>query len=862
VFAFAEGRLDAAAIADLEEHAAACTLCLDLFAVAMRTGTLHKATSGAHLALRPFARGSTMGRYTILDVLGRGGMGEVYAAYDGLLDRKVALKLVHAEVRGDPELAQARLLREAKALAKLSHENVVAVHDAGTFEGEVFVAMELVEGVALKQWLAERPRSRREILDVFAQAARGLAAAHAAGLVHRDFKPSNVMVGRDGSVRVTDFGLARSLTNPEDEVGAREPALPGAAGLPDLTHTGELLGTPLYMAPEQFLRQATDGRSDQFSFCVALYEALYGASPFGVERVDALGPKVLAGRVDPAPPNTFVPTWLRRVLLRGLSAAPEARWPSMDALLVALRSDPARARRRVALSIGAVTLVALAAIFVVRGASRPAQLCLAGPPRLAEIWGDAAQPGKRRAAVEKAFLASDVPGAPDIWRRITAVLDQYRERWLGMYRDACEATHVRHQQPAKVLDLRMACLEETRTAFAALTNVLAGADRDVVMRAVDGANGLPALDRCANVKELESVVEPPRDTTTRQKVDDLRARTATAKALSDTGKHEEARQLFGGFLVEARALGYRPLIAEILVAISRTYYSVSFRVDAIKVTEEAAWTSLASGRDDLATEAFSALVCFAGFHSQFEDGEKWSRLARAALARTGGQNELLLAWLLTNEGNLAYAQHDWPKALERFEGGLALKEKVLPPNHPDITAGLNNVSNSLARLGRVDEALRMSGRAHDLYVQAYGPASTEAAFSLSNHSEHLLAAGRTTEALDAARTALRGWQAQVGESYVLGYPLIVIGSALLELGRPQEALAPLERALKLREPNVRDARLIAKTRFVLARALWDSGTNRARARALAEQARDGFVGPGTAKERAGVEAWLTSHARR
>ncbi len=858
VLAFAEGRLDAAAASDLEAHAATCTRCLDLFAAAMRAADGH-AKPGARITARPLARGSTIGRYTILDVLGRGGMGEVYAAYDGMLERKVALKLVHAEVRGDPARAQARLLREAKALAKLSHENVVAVHDAGTFEGEVFVAMEHVDGVPLGRWLAQRPRARAEILDVFTRAARGLAAAHAAGMVHRDFKPSNVMVGRDGSVRVTDFGLARSLATPEDEVPAAQPE---AAGPPDPTRTADLLGTPLYMAPEQFLRLATDARSDQFSFCVALYAALYGTPPYGADRIDTLGPKVLAGRVDAAPPNASVPAWLRRVLLRGLSLDPAARWPSMTALLAALRNDPARARRRVALSAGAVTLVALGAVVVAHGANRRAQLCLAGPTRLATVW-EAGTPGPhaRRDAVEKAFLTSDAPGAADTWQRVAALLDRYRERWLGMYRDVCEATHVRHQQSPAVLDLRMACLEERRTAFAALTNILASADRDLVTRAVDGANGLPALERCADVKELESVVQPPRDASTRRRVDELRARAATAKAFSDTGKHDQARRLFGEELAEARALGYRPLIAELLIAIMRTYSAAGFRSEVGPVAEEAAWTSLASGRDDLATEALSGLVAFAGFQSRFEDGRRWARLARAALERTGGEHDLLRAWVLTNEGILAYAQHDWANALARFEEGLALKEKALPPNHPDITMSLNDVANTLARLGRMSEALQLSGRAYDQFVRAYGAESVEASLALSNHSEHLLAVGQTAEALDAARRALRGWQAHVGESYVLAYPLIVIGSALLELHRAPEALAPLEHALRLREANVQDARLIAKTRFALARALWDSGSNRTRARALAEQARAGYGGQGSEKERAAVEAWLGARER-
>jgi tetratricopeptide (TPR) repeat protein len=174
---------------------------------------------------------------------------------------------------------------------------------------------------------------------------------------------------------------------------------------------------------------------------------------------------------------------------------------------------------------------------------------------------------------------------------------------------------------------------------------------------------------------------------------------------------------------------------------------------------------------------------------------------------------------------------------------------------------LNDVANTLARLGRMSEALQLSGRAYDQFVRAYGAESVEASLALSNHSEHLLAVGQTAEALDAARRALRGWQAHVGESYVLAYPLIVIGSALLELHRAPEALAPLEHALRLREANVQDARLIAKTRFALARALWDSGSNRTRARALAEQARAGYGGQGSEKERAAVEAWLGARER-
>jgi serine/threonine protein kinase len=293
----------------------------------------------------------------VLEILGRGGMGEVYAAYDPELDRKIALKILHAGGPANDSRGRSRLLREAKAIAKLRHPNVIAVHDAGTLDDRVFLAMEHVEGMTLGAWLAERPRTRQEILNVFVAAGRGLEAAHAAGLVHRDFKPQNVMVGRDGDVRVMDFGLARSIDEePEPVPGpaalaaaqsdlAVSAGAPGRAALP-LTRTGELVGTPLYMAPEQFRAERTDARTDQFSFCVALYQALYGAYPFAGAGFGELMAAVNGGQVQPPPAKSAVPPWLRRILLRGLSVDPAARWPSMQVLTAALGRDPARRRNR------------------------------------------------------------------------------------------------------------------------------------------------------------------------------------------------------------------------------------------------------------------------------------------------------------------------------------------------------------------------------------------------------------------------------------------------------------------------------------------------------------------------------------
>ena len=611
VAGFVEGRLAAAAMGEVELHASTCATCQALLAAALRSATLPEPTETPSEApweapwasREPLRRGSVLGRYTILELTGRGAMGEVYAAYDGELDRRVALKLLHAHGSSGDARANARLLREARAMARVSHANVVAVHEAGTFAGRTFIAMEFVEGGTLKKWLAGGTRARGDILEKFAMAARGLAAAHAAGLVHRDFKPQNVMIGADGAARVTDFGLVAALGevgSEAAEVGvdvetlARSPST-----LLHLTRTGELLGTPLYMAPEQFRAAPADARSDQFSFCVALYQALYGAPPFGDVSLGALVRDVLAGRVHAAPAGSTVPTWLRRVVLRGLSLEPTARWPSMRDVVAALGRDPARARRQRGLVVGAAVLVALSAGALARRTREPTAICRGGPSALADVW-DAPAPAtnnhRRREAIRAAFLGSGAPGAGEVWERVTAELDRFAGRWLATHRDACEATNVRHEQSATLLDLRMSCLGERRTALAALTDVFTRADRDVVRNAVDAVNALPSLDRCSDPRQLATSIEPPRDETTRARVEDIRRRAATAKALDDAGKHEEARRVARPLVVEARALGYAPLTAEILTALARTTTSFGPAPELVATREEAFWTSIAAGR--------------------------------------------------------------------------------------------------------------------------------------------------------------------------------------------------------------------------------------------------------------------------
>lgn len=299
-----------------------------------------------------------LGRFEILHRLGAGGLGVVYAARDRRLGREVALKRMRPEARS-PD-GDARLLREAQAMARLSHPNVVTVYEAGELEGDVYVAMELVQGQTLRAWLAQAERPWRERLRPLLAAGRGLAAAHEAGLVHRDFKPDNILVRLDGSVVVVDFGLAHGLEGLEGLEGLDGPA--ETANAPSiaadasttLTRTGAVLGTPRYMAPEQHAGAATSPAADQYAFCVTAWEALLGAPPFGGDTLGALARAKHAGR--PAVPRSrSVPTPILQALARGLEADPQVRWPSMDALLAVLGHDPRRQRWRWGM-IAAITL--------------------------------------------------------------------------------------------------------------------------------------------------------------------------------------------------------------------------------------------------------------------------------------------------------------------------------------------------------------------------------------------------------------------------------------------------------------------------------------------------------------------------
>ena len=337
------------------------------------------------------------GRFRIERELGRGGMGIVYAAFDPELERRVALKVLPVATSED---AQARLLREARAMARLASPNVVTVFEVGTFAGQNFVAMEVMDRGTLRDWLQAKRRPTREILAAFIASGRGLADAHAAGLVHRDFKPANVLRARDGRFAVTDFGLARDAATTQvvrrPDRRSEPVAVPALTALDDLTVTGWVLGTPQYMAPEQWDNHAVTPATDQFAFCVSLWVAVAGERPFGGDS-DALRAAVMRGpaALDPS----RVPRALRSILLRGLDPDPRARWRSMDALIAALagvRSGDRGGSRRAAAAAVVLALGAIGAAVFARPSERPAACIPVRDPDA--VWTPAVRAAQARRA--------------------------------------------------------------------------------------------------------------------------------------------------------------------------------------------------------------------------------------------------------------------------------------------------------------------------------------------------------------------------------------------------------------------------------------------------------------------------------
>ncbi|MCY1057633.1 protein kinase [Nannocystis sp. SCPEA4] len=670
-----------------------------------------------------------IGRFTVLRQLGAGGMGVVYAAYDDQLDRKVALKLLHAHRSGAAD--QRRLLREAQALARLAHPNVVGIHEVGVFDGQVFLAMEFVHGQTAHAWRTARPRRWRDVLDVYLQAGRGLAAAHAVGLVHGDFKPENIIVGVDGRVRVLDFGLARASDpaigetcrdgQPRDEPSA-------------LAVTAGLAGTPAYMAPEQLDGARPDPRSDQFSFCVALFEALHGQRPYQGASLDELAHAVRSGRIAVPAGDVPVPGWLRRVVLRGLARDPAARWPTMPALLTAL--DRQRTRWLAAALASLTAALALGLLFP--APQRPP--CTGAADELAGVWDL-----ERRQALAAAFARIGAPFAAAAWSRTERLLDAHFAAWTAMARDSCEATHVRGTQSSQLLDLRAACLHRRRDEVRALTDLFAAADAQVVARAVQAVGLLAPIDACADQTALSAAVPPPDDLVLRARVERARARLAPLGALLRTGKYEEGRAGAQILVDEATALGHLPLTAEALLLSGELHAALGDLNTAERLLADAARAGAGARDDALIARAWTLLVAVVAVdQARPADGRAWARAADVAVMRAGDDPRLRAA-LLVHEGALARERGDHDDALARLQRALALQERVLAPDDPALADTLDHLGLAFAAAGEYEDAIASHRRALALRERALGPDHPDLAITRQRLDSALAAAPRTAD---------------------------------------------------------------------------------------------------------------------
>jgi len=812
--------------------------------------------------------GLRIGRFSLLDRLGSGGMGVVWAAYDPQLDRKVALKFVRLDVGGGAGGdVLVRFAREAQAMARVNHPNVIAIHDTGQSGEQVYIAEEFVRGAELSAWLKEKPRAQPEILAIFLQAARGLRAAHEAGIVHRDFKPANVLVGEDGRVRVVDFGLARSTRDESAEVAtaralasapasdspgapASFPAAHEAALSSDLTRTGASIGTPFYMSPEQYQGKPSDARGDQFSFCVTLYEALYGEKPFQATTYYTLANRVVQGLLEPAPPKAKVPSHLREILLRGLQPKPEDRFPSMAELIAALERDPHAGRRKAWLLSGAALLALALAGLAVYQLHQRKLLCHGGDPAVASVWNP-----KRQAAARAAFLGTGLSFAPTVWASVERSLASYGRDWAAMHTEACEATRLRGEQSEEVLDLRMLCLSQHLQELKASTDLFVSADPQVVRKATQIASALSPVSECADVQALQSPVRPPRDAQTRAQVEEVRGRVAQAKSLAAGAKFPEALAIAEGAAASAAQIHYAPLQAEALFQQAKIQSRLRQDAPALRNLQDAFYAALASRSDALAVRAAIGLVGRTeGGH--YADAHAWARAASALLERTGNRaadlgelhmavgnlesdedkydaaldemhlalgilqkqeppDPLSVAWAHNNTGLVLWHLGKPDEALAEFQTALSLEEKELGPNHPEVADCLNNVGLIRASQNRPDEALASYRRALEIIETAFGPAHPQVADQLNNIGMAMMQQGKLDEALPEFQRALALKQKALGPEHLeTAQAYNNLGVLLWRQGKFDDALVQMRHALAIRasergaeHPSLGDAHL-------------------------------------------------------
>lgn len=779
----------------------------------------------------PVAVGASVGRYRVLEILGMGGMGIVYLAHDPQLDRKVAVKVIRRRGRDDAEQST-RLLREARAMAKLSHPNVIAVHDVGTWNEQVFVAMEYVDAGTLKGWMKRAERTWKEIGPTLIAAGRGLAAAHEAGLVHRDFKPDNVLLSDKGRVFVTDFGLARwsVLTD------ASEAAAPTLDGEPSettdgerfhgLTKSGAFVGTPAYMAPEQFSRAKVGPACDQFAFCVVLWEALFGARPFESRTLAALAHAVCETPTPAVPTTPALPRRVRAALLRGLAKKPEDRFPSMHALLSAL--GPISGRRAswgVAAGLGAIAIPLAVMAFRTPEPAITASATCADLTGLGEVWNeDTAQ------RLAEAFEESGLRFGPGIADNVRARLDTYAQAWSEQEQSVCRAS-AKAEIDADRAALQRQCLGRARIVARGVIEGLTEADSKMVRRATQTVAALPNVEACTDDAQLSAEQAPIPPQAIAPRVATIRDAALLADAEHRLGRYKKGLLIIEAHVDEATQMGFRPLQAEVAYARGRLLVNMVREDEAVLAFEQAELHGIASRYNSVIAKALILhIYAKARQRTPWPQIEPLVKRAEAALDGTT-LSDPVRSTLYTNAGIAAFYADDLPKAIAFAERGLAMtprevdpmrwaatseslimfkrlsgdiedvigrmqdvievRERELGPTHPDLTESHRALANAYKQLQRYDEARAAANKALTLIAQTHGTAHFNYGGTLSTLSGIEGAAERYEEALEFAKRSSAVLE-EAGESTQI--PNAQQAEWLIALKRPAEA-APLVEGL-------------------------------------------------------------------
>ena len=740
-----------------------------------------------------------IGRFVVLQRIGSGGNGVVYAAYDPQLDRRVALKLVRKDgwLGHDREQAEARWFREAQTMARLSHPNVLAVHDVAVHGTQTYIVLDLVDGLDLRSLLREQELEWKVVVDVFVQAGRGLAAAHRAGVVHRDFKPANVLVSGFGTneeatrVQVMDFGLATPSGDTDSVSGGspsterestRHPSF--ESGTPsDLTGSGAVVGTPAYMAPEQHRGESVDAKADQFAFCVALYEALYGRRPF--HRLTAVALLTAIEDGPPRPPKTDarVPARLFNTIARGLSYDPADRWPSMEALLDALQ----RTRSVGPIAVMGTTAALALGLGLAAWASTQedaVQGC-GTEERISSVWGQA-----RQRDLKRAFSRTELPYADRSWTQTQQQVDAYTQAWASMHVEACERSHSR--VAPELGHLQLACLEQRRGELDGFLGVLEQPDRDTVEHAVAGASSLTPVAACTEAMAAEDLDTPSDDSESSA----LRIELARARGLERAGQYADAHAQAKRVL--ERATDNPSLQADALIRLGSIHARAGEYVEAERRLADAAWSAEANRLERAAAEATTLAVLVVGARLQRRaEGRLWAAHARAAIERLDGP-PLLRAELESNLGVLDRVEGRFASARDRHEAALSLRRKMLGPDHPLVATSQKELGNVLYEWGNHAAALTEYEGALAIRRRVLGPDHPAVAVLHNNLANALVELGRVRDARAHLQRALDIWN----DSLPAGHPSLGMGhhnlaNVLQQSGSLDEAVEHYTQAIEI-----------------------------------------------------------------